>query len=37
MQEFSRFSRILAGLVVYTISPLENKKRSKNVKQRIFL
>ena len=28
-QEFSRFSRILASLVGYKISPLENKKRSK--------
>jgi len=25
-EEFSRFSRILAGLVGYKISPLENKK-----------
>jgi len=29
MQEFSRFSRILAGLVGLKILPLENKKRSK--------
>jgi len=28
MHEFGRFSRILAGLVGYKISPLENKKRS---------
>ena len=26
MQEFSRFGRILAGLVGYKISPLKNKK-----------
>ena len=32
MQEFSRFSRVLVGLVGYKISPLENKKRSKNKK-----
>jgi len=29
MQEFSRFSRILAGSVEYKILPLKNKKRSK--------
>jgi len=28
-QEFSRFSRILAGLEGYKISPLENKTRFK--------
>src|SRR6218665_3675412 len=32
MEKFSRFSRILAGLVGYKNSPLENKKRSKNKK-----
>src|SRR6218665_2532255 len=32
MEKFNRFSRILAGLVGYKISPLENKKRSKNKK-----
>jgi len=39
MQEFSRFSRILAGLAIYKISSLENKKRSrkKNVKKRAYL
>jgi len=31
-QEFNRFSRSLAGLVGYKISPLENNKRSKNKK-----
>src|SRR6218665_2970904 len=38
MEKFSRFSRILTGLVGYKISPLENKKRSKNknVKKRVF-
>ena len=30
MQEFSRFSRILAGLVGYRNAQLENKKRSKD-------
>jgi len=29
LQEFSRLSRILAGLVGYKISPIENKKRSR--------
>jgi len=29
IQEFSRFSRILAGFEGYKISPLENKKPSK--------
>jgi len=29
MQEFSMFSRILAGLVGYKNLPVENKKRSK--------
>ena len=28
MQEFGRFIRILAGLVRYKISPIENKKPS---------
>ena len=32
MEKFSRFSRILAGLAGQKISPLENKKRSKNKK-----
>src|SRR6218665_2533790 len=32
MEKFNRFSRILAGLVGSKISPLENKKRSKNKK-----
>jgi len=32
-EKFSRFSRILAGLVGYKISPLENKKPSKNRKR----
>src|SRR6218665_3723242 len=38
IEKFNRFSRILAGLVGYKISPLENKKRSKNksVKKRVF-
>ena len=35
MQEFSRFSRILAGLVGQKISPLENKKPSKKYKKRV--
>src|SRR6218665_3465490 len=39
MDKFNRFSRILPGLVRYKISPLENKKRSKNknVKKRVFI
>src|SRR6218665_1008305 len=32
MEKFNRFSRILAGLIGYKISPLENKKRSNNKK-----
>ena len=36
MQELSKFSRIFAGLEGYKISPLENKKRSKNNKKRKF-
>jgi len=35
-QEFSKFSRILEGLVGKKISPLENKKVQKNVKKRVF-
>jgi len=34
MQEFSRFSKILIGLVGYKISPLENKKTFKKIKIR---
>ena len=38
MQEFNRFSRILAGLVGYKIYPLENKKKfQKNLKKRVFI
>src|SRR6218665_3044003 len=36
MEEFSRFSRILADLVGYKISPLENKKGPKNGKKTLF-
>jgi len=38
MQEFSRFSRLLAGLVGYEISPLKikNVPKNKNVKKRVF-
>jgi len=38
MQEFSKFSRILADLVGYKISSLANKKfqKIKNVKNRVF-
>jgi len=33
LKEFSRFGRILAGLVGYNISPLEYKKVKKNKKR----
>src|SRR6218665_2198705 len=36
MQEFGRFSIILAGLVGYKISPRENKNVQKN-KKRVFI
>ena len=35
MQEFGSFSRILEGLVGYTILPLENNKRSNKIRKNL--
>jgi len=37
LQEFSRFSSILAGLVGEKISPLENKKTFQKIKNAFFI